>query len=329
MNITLQGKAIFRLKITFIVFILTLSSASAAENATPPGHTANPVELNIGIGIELMNGETTYSIGGPVVYIDGSSIPGYFPISKLEWPLDTWLARVDASLIAGASWRINGSLKTDINDPGDNMTDKDWLNSANPAQLDVYSESSISDFASLIWDIDLEWIFMQNRSWSLYTGLGYQYQNFEYNGKLIHQFSPSGLSSVELVGDGTVGIFYEMTYRMPYALIGADMFITSNFTLSGSFSYSPWVDAEDEDHHLKRVPSRIARGDMDGNAYIFDVSGKYSFSSPWSIEGGIHYTKIDVDGHQNISLNGLQALTERAEAESSQTSGYLKISYRF
>ena len=207
------------------------------------------------------------------------------------------------------------------------MIDRDWITNSNPGQLDVYSDSNISDFEALIFDFDIEWMFVQSDSSNLYAGLGYQYQNFEYNGQLIHQYSPSGQPGFEYYGDGRVGITYEMTYKIPYLLIGGDYQITPDFTVAGSFAFSPLVDAQDEDHHLLR--NKVSTGDMDGNAYIINVSGTYDFLSSWFVEGGFHYTKIDVDGEQNQSFSGVPAYIVYTESESMQTSGYLTIGYRF
>ncbi|MBU0946848.1 MAG: TonB-dependent receptor [Proteobacteria bacterium] len=305
-----------------------VANEPTAENEVSES-SDKPVQFDIAIGTELMTGDTTYSIGGAITFADGSSENMYFPLSELEWPLDISLARVDAGLRIGSAWRINGILKKNISDPSDQMIDKDWLTSSNPGQLDVYSESNISDFDALIWDIDVEWAFLQRQSWSLYAGLGYQYQKFEYDAQLIHQYSPSGYPGFETYGDGSVGITYEMTYKMPYFLIGTDLQITPDFTLSGSFAYSPWVDAEDEDHHLARVPVKVSQGDMDGDAYMIAVSGTYNFVSSWFLEGGLHYTRIDVDGKQTQSAYGVPYATIDVESESTQTSGYLKVGYRF
>ena len=114
---------------------------------------------------------------------------------------------------------------------------------------------------------------------------------------------------------------------MPYFLIGTDFQITPNLSVAGSFSYTPWVEAEDEDHHLSR--DRVAKGDMDGDACMIEVSGTYDFLSSWFLETGFHYTKIDVDGVQSIAMYGVHVLTEYAESKSTQTSGYLNVGYRF
>lgn len=312
-----------------IVFLCsnTVFAAEKVQNSATSKNPKAPIVFDIAIGTELMSGDTTYSIGYPVTVVGGNTQEGYFPFSQLEWPLDIWLARVDAGVNIGSSWRINGTIKTNISDPSDPMIDKDWITASNPDQLDIYSDSTISDFNALILDFDVEWAFLQSQSWNLYAGLGYQYQKFEYDGQLIRQYSPSGIPDVEGYGDGSVGITYEMTYKMPYLLAGADFQITPNFIVAGHFSFSPFVDAQDEDHHLLR--NKLNKGDMDGNAYMIDVSGTYNFLSPWFIEGAFHYTKIDVDGDQNGSLNGIYAFMVSEESESTQTSSYLKVGYKF
>ncbi len=283
--------------------------------------------FEITLGIEMMTGETKYSVGAPFRFPDGNSAQGYFPLSELEWPLDIWLARVSARLDVGQNWRINGVVKTDITDPNDPMTDRDWLHASNPRQLDVYSTSDISGFSAFIFDVDVEWTFMQRHSWSLFTGIGYQYQKYEYDGSLVHQYSPSGQFGYEYFGNGVVTTNYEMTYSMPYLLVGTEFQITPAFIITGSLAYSPLVTAEDRDDHLLR--SRVAKGDMDGDAYMIDLSGNYEFESSWFVEGGVCYTKIEVDGEIDISVYGIYVLTEREEAESSQTTGYFSLGYRF
>ncbi len=286
-----------------------------------------PVEFDLSIGAELMSGDTTYSIGGPIVYPDGSLVNAYFPFSQLEWPLDIWLARIDAGINIGSSWRINAAGKKNINDPGDNMKDSDWII---PGSLDIYSESEIADFEALIWDIDIEWVFMKRQAWDIYAGFGYQYQNFEYGAQGIYQYSPSGLlPGVEAYGDGSVSVTYEMTYKMPYFLIGTDFQVTPNFTLATSFAYSPWVDADDEDFHLARTPVLVSQGDMDGDGYMFDLAGTYRFLSSWFLKAGFHYLRIAVDGSQNQSFGGAAPWTVREKSESNQTSGYVSIGFTF
>jgi Outer membrane protease len=287
--------------------------------------------FNIAIGTERMSGNTTYQIGYPYTDPSGTQHAGYFPFSQLEWPLDIWLARIDTGLNIGDSWRINGVLKKNLSNPGDKMKDSDWITDSNPSQLDVYSESNISKFDALIFDVDVEWDFLKRQYWSLYAGLGYQYQRFEYEAKLIRQYSPSGLPDFDVDGDGRVAITYDITYRMPYLKIGTGFHIKDKFTLAGSFAWSPIVSAKDTDHHLLRENGgKISTGDMNGNAYMIDLSAKYNFTPSWFLKGGFYYIKIDVDGEQyQIYGNGIPLGTVREKSESTQTSLYLTVGYTF
>jgi len=316
---------ILGLSMVFVVF----GTVSFAEEQDSSGI------FDLAVGIEGMGGETTYQIGGNIVYANGASESIHFPLSELEWPLDIWLGRIDAGLNIGDSWRINGVVKKNISDPDSNMKDSDWgvwyLDGdpgTSPSDLDIYSESNISDFDAVIFDIDVEWAFLQRETWSLFAGIGYQYQNFEYEGQLIEETgyylgNPIGT----FPGDGSVGITYEITYNMPYLLIGTDVNLIDNLTLAGSFTYAPWVEAEDEDHHLMR--NKVSKGDMDGDAFMLDLSAQYNITPSWFLVAGFHYTKIDVDGDQNQTINGVPYVTIEETSESTQTSGYFKAGFTF
>lgn len=307
--------------------VVAMAFAVSALSAVPLYADDAEIAVDISIGTELMGGHTTYRIGYPVTIIGGPTEEGYFPFSELKWPLDTWLARVDLGVDIGSSLRINGTVKTNLSKPGDPMVDKDWITDADPTRLDIYSDSSISDFDALILDCDVEWSFLKSESGSLYAGLGYQYQNFKYDSNLIHQYSPSGLPGWEFFGDGSVSITYEMTYSMPYVIFGGTYNVSPDFAVAGSIAYSPFVDAEDLDDHILR--DKISEGDMEGSALMVNISGKYSFAPNMFLEGGLNYTKIDVDGTQTQSFSGVPYYLVAQESESSQTSGYLKVGYKF
>ncbi|HET6459204.1 MAG TPA: omptin family outer membrane protease [Syntrophales bacterium] len=284
--------------------------------------------FSVAVGVERMTGNTTYQIGYPFTPAGGATQYGYFPFSKLEWPLDTWMGRLDVRFNMDDSWRLNGVLKKNFTNPSDNMKDSDWLTASNPSRLDVYSESSISKLDAWIFDIDIEWVFLKQRYWSLYAGLGWQYQKFYFEGNLIHQYSPSGLPGYDFYGDGSVAITYEITYNMPYVKIGGDIHVKDKFVLDGSFAWSPIVKAKDEDHHLL-IP-KTGTGDMNGNAYMFDLSARYTFTTQWFLKAGFQYTKISVDGDQNQVFDfGVPIGNVKDEADSKQTSYYLMLGYAF
>lgn len=313
--------------------MVLLSAPSGWATNTTPASPAGDSKGNftISLGTEKMAGDTSYRIGYPAVSPSGIRFDGYFPFSELEWPLDIWLLRVDGKATFNEQWRANVSIKKDLSTPDDKMIDSDWLTPSNPALLDVYSEFDISSFDALIIDADVQWIFLQRQVASFYLGAGFVYQNFDYESKLIYQFSPSGLPGFAFVGDGRIGIIYEVTYLLPYLKIGSDLQFGPNFTIQSSFSYSPIAQAEDTDHHLLReLGGKVATGDLDGTAYMIEITGRYLFTPALFLEAGLHYLRIEVDGEQYQEYGlGLPIGTVHQEVESAQTTAYLSVGFRF
>jgi hypothetical protein len=69
---------------------------------------------------------------------------------------------------------------------------------------------------------------------------------------------------------------------------------------------------------------------MDGDAFMFDVSGKYMITPAVFVEAGLSYLKIEVDGTQDQRFGlGFPLGTVTEESESSQTSGYVSLGYNF
>ncbi|HPX61666.1 MAG TPA: omptin family outer membrane protease [Deltaproteobacteria bacterium] len=290
-----------------------------------------PERFSLTIGPERMAGNTTYRIGYPTVDPSGVKESGYFPFSELKWPLDIWLLRTEAKLNINDSWRINASIKRNLSTPDSNMQDSDWVTDSDPGRLDVFSESSISRLDAWIFDIGADWIFVRQPSWSLYGGLGYQHQMFYYESNIIYQYSPSGLPGNEYYGDGRVSITYDITYSMPYMKIGGAYRFRDRFSLDGSFAWSPLVNARDEDNHLLRENGgKICKGNMDGNAYMVNLSARYNLNSAWFLKGGFNFAYIDVDGDQHqVYGNGMQIGTVRETSQSTQISGFLSLGYAF
>ncbi|MBB5347462.1 omptin family outer membrane protease [Desulfoprunum benzoelyticum] len=311
--------------------VLGAGAGPVSSPAQAPVTSANTANYSLSIGPELMSGDTTYRIGYPVVDPAGVVYQGYFPLSELVWPLDFWLARIDGRIAFNDEWRINATIKKDVSTPGDDMEDSDWMTPAHPSRLDIYSESEISSFDAFIFDADIEWSFLRRNGLAVYAGVGYLYQDFDYEAKPLYQNSPSGLPGFDYYGDGRVGITYDMTYSIPYLKLGADLQVGPNLSLEGSVAYSPIVEAEDTDHHLLReYGGKISAGDMDGDAFMLDISGTYTFTPALYMELGLQYVKIEVDGNQTQEYGwGIPIGTLDEESESSQTSVFVSVGYLF
>lgn len=284
-------------------------------------------QFDLALGVEYMGGTSTYAIGGKVILTTGEQGQGIFPMSTLEWPLDIWLARLEGGWNLSPALRLNGVFKANLNNPKENIIDRDWMTPSRPWQLDVYSESQVDSLAVRIADVNLEWTFHQQDLWNLYGGFGYQYQQLEYDGIPLYQYSPSGLPGYQYRGSGELGLTYDLSVSMLYLLIGSDYQLTPQLRLTGSLAYAPWVGADD----TTRLPLRnkVSDGDMDGYAYMADISGIYYFLPKWFFEAGFQYTYISTDGTQQQSLAGRPLGTLEMEAETKQSSGYLTVGYTF
>lgn len=297
-----------------------LQAASATQSYLPQ-------QLDLALGLEAMTGDTKYSIGGNAVLANGTRTTELSPASTLEWPLDIWLAKIDAGWTFNPAWRVNGTVKTNLSDPNESIIDRDWLTSSMPQRVDVYSASDVSSLDALIIDIDLEWTFWQQGLWSAYAGAGYQHQKFAYKGGSTVQHSPSGLTGYNYSSGNRTAVTYDLTYSMPYLLLGSEYQLTPQLRLTGNLSVAPLISAEDETLLLLR--NKTTQGDLDGFACLIDLSGIYYLTPWWYLEAGLHHVWTDVEGEQYQML-GDQALGKiDMEAESKQTSGYLSVGYSF
>lgn len=205
------------------------------------------------------------------------------------------------------------------------MIDRDWLSAGGSA--DIYSESNISSSDAFILDIDLEWTYFQQGPWSLSVGVGYLQQEFEYEGDLIMQYSPTGISGYNYIGDGSTAITYDNTFSMLYFLLGANMQLTQQFELAGKFSVAPFASSEDDMHHL--YSDKVSTGDMEGVATMFELSGKFLITPWWFVKGGVQLTYISVDGDQYQVLAGEPLGRIDQEVESNQSSASISMGYSF
>jgi outer membrane protease len=164
------------------------------------------------------------------------------------------------------------------------------------------------------------------------AGFGYLRENFDFKCRLIRQYSPSGAYSAwETVGDGSVGIAYEITYDIPYLEIGAQFNLKDKCQLEASVGYSPIVHVEDEDHHILR--DKVNKGDLDGDAVLFSLKGRYAVSKNLFLALQFDYRKIETDkGDMVATFGGADSIfnhTVTEEVESQQTTTIFTVGYTY
>ncbi len=256
------------------------------------GASSHASEFEIEAGVGMLKGDTTYRIGYPVYYVNFGAQEGYFPISELEFPLDIYMGSVVTSIMFAEKWKVSLGVKKEItNDPGD-MKNSDWITENNPSRLNIFSTSN-TELDALIWDINLKYNFYTNSNWSFVGGIGYLRENFDFQGRVKTQYSPSGLPGYYFVGDGSVTIKYNIIYDIPYLKIGTKYDSKKKFYMEASLGFSPLVSVEDEDQHILR--NKVNKGNLDGNAVIVSLKGRYDLPKKWFITLEFDYMKIKTD----------------------------------
>ena len=283
-------------------------------------------KFDITLGIGKLSGDTTYQIGGTVVDSSGS-YELHFPISELEFPLDVNMISVEGSVEADI-WKLSLCVQKEITDDSGDMKDSDWITPSDPSRLDIYSTSD-AELDALILDINFRGRFYKTSNWSFIAGLGYLRENFDFKCRLKRQYSPSGLPGYDFVGDGSVGLIYEVTYNIPYMQIGAQCKIKDKLRLEASLGYSPIVNVKDKDGHLLRVPPIFAKGNCDGDAILFSFTGRYDFPKNWFLTAEFGYAQIDTDGTQKNYINGGWVWTTDETIESEQLFTTFAVGYEF
>jgi outer membrane protease len=326
-------KPILLIQIVLSIFCITpyLFADETEKEVFKPGTIYESTTFSQGsntyitVGIGGLSGDTTYQIGGR--YVTPSGIGTYhFPISKLEFPLDIWMISVEESKEFKKNWKVSVGAKKNYTRDAGKMEDSDWLTVANPSQLDVYSQSD-AYLDVLLLGINVSYRFFEAPHWSLIAGVGYRYQNFDYECKLNRQWSPSGMSGYDYTGTGSVDLTYEVTYSIPYIEIGTQCIFNNKWSLDASLGYSPIVHAEDLDVHVLRA--KISEGNCDGNAILFLLKGRYNVSRSWFFALQLDYTYIHTDGRQKQYTDGAWSATIDQEITSEQLFGVLSAGYAF
>jgi len=330
MGATCKGLGI---TVTIIALIIGFSSASALA-----GENGMQTSFDMAVGASYLSGSTDYQIGGKVVWDNYPLEKIQFPISELDWPLDTfWLTlRGDVKF---DRWRIGGKLQKNLtDDPGD-MVDRDWGVYGYPFSwrdtLDIYSETD-TELDGWIFDIYSDFTFYRVPQWDFFAGLGLTYQSFDFEGRNTKQWARNPINSVRdyVYVDGNT-IDYEVTYTIPYMRLGTnftykDKMGTDRFFMEGSFAYSPIVNAEDEDNHLLR--GKTNKSDTDGDAFIWTFKSRYNFWPHWFLGLNFDYTKIDTDGTSRATFTGPDAIYNHdigIELHSTQTQATFEVGYDF
>jgi len=288
--------------------------------------------LSLGVKVKYFdNSHTSYEFGNPFP-------PYQAPLSRLEFPLDTWWGGVELRLNY-PRFSIGGEVLTNaLGDAQGRMKDSDWDDEAAPGRKTIYSESSCRMEPSYMarFDIDLEvsdWLGLP-QWFSLRPVVGFRYQNFHMVTHDGTQYEPfNGGPPVSLPGNG---IRFKQTYWQYFTGIRSSIDI-GQFTNISSLKFLmqldwAYVEGSNEDHHLLRGGNRYTYETTYGEALHASAGLKKGLSKNLFLGFEVDYLQITTTGSHRLvnEASGIDfGFSHGVKVWSQQTSYSMSLEYRF
>jgi len=291
-------------------------------------------EINAGLG--HLWGSTTMESGnipwghGTAVYRVSDEDPTHilvYPRTSIEFPLDVYLASLDASYSAG-NWDLKAAVRTSLNDPTTKAIDNEmavgywdeqksgWYYRVNSNGGQTYSadveQKLDTELDAVLYEVKCRYAFYnsgsaaasQANAWCAHIGLGLDKRDYEFEGTL------DSVSTADFIGDkewsypqdGTPWIDYEVHYTIPYLEL-AGRGVRDNLYVDASLGFSPLVRVEDkQENHLGRMAGPYtAEGDCKGIAYKASLQAGYGLTPQLLLGLAFDYLKVRTDGDQETT----------------------------
>lgn len=269
--------------------------------------------FSIGADVGYLEGYTLYHIAFDAPYLikTGGTYSGYYTIngklgrgaSELEFPLDSYVGKVNASLGKKSVWSIDLSLAKNLTKETGKMKDSDWepvyiwSTGERVQEKTIYSESD-TEMNALFFDLIGKYYFFSEAGSSGVAGSigvvgGYKYQNLSFDISNVNQWSPIGIYSPVYVRGKA--LTYEITYHIPYAGLAVDWSSPDKFSLNLLGAYGKAYSKDEDDHILR---SKRSTAKADGPFYSLKAEGSVSLSRKLALILALEYLKIDVKGKQ-------------------------------
>jgi outer membrane protease len=299
-----------------VALVLTLSAhyalaLHANEGADMPLAEANGVSLSIKGSFLAVGGEAREFVYAGSAQGD---VPSDYKVSELIWDIDSLvMAGGTVSAQFGERFRINAGAWFGLNEGDGGMEDYDWID---PSRSDWthFSESDVDIEAAYSFDLNASLELFDLGPFVCSGILGYKHDFWEwsdYGGTYI--YSTSGFRDDTGSFGGENGIDYEQTFDIPY--VGVQLAMTASSVRATAYLlYSPFVIAEDKDHHIFR--DLYFREEFDGGDFIalggdvsIDLTDTFFISGALDIQiipefTGDLYSREGLDGVESMSPDG-------------------------
>ncbi|MES0491706.1 MAG: omptin family outer membrane protease [Leptospirales bacterium] len=268
-------------------------------------YSGNSVNVEAGVG--LLNGHTTYQIGGNFNSNSGS---GHFrfPLSELRFPLENiFYVYNSIEYTSKNKWRFLVSVKIDASNYAGKLRDSDWgifyyngISGTSENSLDIFSKTdTYVDF--ILWQFQFRWDKKINSKSYFSPGFGFEYRSFNFTGKDVRQTYPScgsyGICSSypDININGRV-ITYDIQFYVPMVMIGYSYRFFKKWNLNIDTGVSPYLYVTDLDNHLLRY--KKSKGKASGQSYMASLYITYNFNRRAGLNLGASYSGYSARGRQ-------------------------------
>jgi len=294
--------------------------------------------LKIDVGIEKLNNESQYQIGG-LSRAGTEQLLLVFPISEIKFLSNQWAIKAAATLVKNDKSRFKISFLQSLSQIGGTVEDSDWINGAG-SEKDVFSVSQSNQKFS---EINAAWAYelsrsslnesdIEKKSKSFAVVLGYKIQTMAADAHHLVQSFPSNPERPNITYAGTV-LNYSVYQQTPYW--GFSMTSSEgSWHAEAEFLSSPIVRVVDRDDHLLR--SKLSEGTLSGFMQSFGAHLSYDWTPDWCISAGWDVEFLQASGTQVQSLYAKTSEGDIGEIASiDETIGHLQshflvaASYKF
>lgn len=283
--------------IWIIAAVFLISGQAFGADAFPDEQSGSGKVWSVELRVEnYFAAHTSYEFGNPFP-------PYQAPLSRLEFPLDTWWVGFEARrrfprFSAGIEVMRNFTREAE-----GLMKDSDWTDDAHPGVRTIYSESNcrMDPSYTVRADADLkiaDWIGLPSYL-DIRPVVGFRWQRFNLVAHDGTQWEV-GMPDLPLPGDV---IAFTQTYRQYFLGLRADYDIGRHLgiprlRLQGQCDWAR-VDGKNEDQHLTYLQLGIKRftyENTSGHAWHGALALKYGFTPAWSAKLEADYLKIKTTG---------------------------------
>jgi outer membrane protease len=312
-------------KITVCLLFISVMGISA--------EAAGRFQADLSAGSGMISGRTEYSVGGHIT-TPGGKYQTLFPISKLIFPVDTYLLTLNAGFTCNNRLMASMTWSTGLTDDPGQMKDYDW--DVSSGQLSIFSESRLDMDSEMFsgkiqypfFQADLDHyalFFHQGDQCRLMVGAEYLFRRFDFNAYDTFQTYPGQGIGPDFMSDHT--LLYTVDYLIPLMEMGMAVKASGGSSAELCLGYSPYTKAKDEDRHLLRTMR--SKADCTGTAILLSCDLRVVFFKQWYAALHLSHLEIETDGISRTITDNEWSHSIDAEIESKHSLATLRIGVGF